>query len=273
VRLRRVRLRLRVRRGRPVSGAAADPGAPRVPARARPPWPDLPPAELCARQSERLAGMRSRLLRRAGIAHLGPVLDLGAGYGAATAELGRRSRGPVVALDRRPAPLRALGSAGAADTVAGDALALPFADRSFDLVFAQLLFLWVADLDRALAEVERVLRPGGILLAVEPDYGGAVEHPPEIAAAALWEAGLRRAGADPRVGRRLIARLRARGFAVEVDLPPSLPPPDPDRLDLLAGLVGEQETAPLRAAERALAPDEVVAYVPIFFITARPSFA
>jgi SAM-dependent methyltransferase len=250
VRVRRLRVRVRLRRRRAVT--ADDP-------------PDLPAPKLLARQAERLAGVRARLLRRVGIAHRGPVLDLGAGYGSVTGELGRRSRGPAIALDRRVAPLRRIDTAA----VAGDGAALPFRDGAFDLVFAQLVFLWITRLDAAVAEVARVLRPGGVLVAIEPDYGGAIEHPPAIATAALWEQGLARAGADPRVGRRLVVALRARGFEVAAELSAALPPVDDDRLTLLAGLVGEEAVAPLRAAERAVAAEQAIAYVPHFLLTAR----
>lgn len=208
--------------------------------------------------------MRARLLRRAGVAHLGPVLDLGAGYGAVTGELRRRSAGPVIALDRRRAPL----SRAEPPAVCADAAALPFADASFALVFAQLVFLWLPDLAAATAEVGRVLKPGGLLLAIEPDFGGAIEHPPAIAAAPLWRRGLEAAGANPDTGRHLATRLGAAGFSVQVELSPP-PAADPDRLELLAHLVGERAVAPIRAADRETPEQQKLAFVPYFFITAR----
>jgi malonyl-CoA O-methyltransferase len=49
--------------------------------------------------------------------------------------------------------------------VQADARALPFEDGSFDLVFSNLMLQWLLPPDRALAEMRRVLRPGGLLLA------------------------------------------------------------------------------------------------------------
>jgi malonyl-CoA O-methyltransferase len=49
--------------------------------------------------------------------------------------------------------------------VQADARALPFESASFDLVFSSLMLQWVQPLDAALAEIRRVLRPGGLLLA------------------------------------------------------------------------------------------------------------
>jgi ubiquinone/menaquinone biosynthesis C-methylase UbiE len=48
--------------------------------------------------------------------------------------------------------------------VEGDATALPFVDGLFDAVVSTQVFEYVADVDAALAEVARVLRPGGPLV-------------------------------------------------------------------------------------------------------------
>lgn len=200
--------------------------------------PELPPAELLARQSERLSGLRSRLLRRCGVAHLAPALDLGAGHGAVTPELSRRA-GLAFALDRRPEGLAGLRQ----PAIVADAEALPFADGSFGLVFAQCVFLWLRRPDAAAAEMARVLRDGGAVVAIEPDFGGLLEHPPEVALAEVWDAALRRAGADPHAGRALPARLVDLGLDVAVELLRGVGPVDRDRLELLAGL-------PLTEAER-----------------------
>jgi malonyl-CoA O-methyltransferase len=48
--------------------------------------------------------------------------------------------------------------------VQADARALPFGDASFDVVFSNLMLQWLAPPDAALAEMRRVLKPGGLLL-------------------------------------------------------------------------------------------------------------
>ena len=115
----------------------------------------------------------------------------------------RRSGGEVVALDCRQNVLASdPQSFAGADRVCGDALRLPFADGTFDLVFCQFTFLWI-DARSAVKEIHRVLQPEGVLVAIEPDYGGMMEYPPEIAARDLWITALNRAGADPCIGRKL----------------------------------------------------------------------
>lgn len=235
---------------------------------------DLPAPEMLAQQAQWLAPARGRLFRQISIARRKRVLDLGAGYGAVTGELVRRAGGPVVALDCAVAALQegAPAFAGAQRT-GGDARRLPFADAVFDLVFTQLTLLWVQPVTRALDEIRRVLRPGGTLVALEPDYDGMIEHPPEIAARDLWVSALERAGGNPLIGRALPGLLTARGFTVYVGLFESLYAPSAARFDFLRDL-------PLTAAE-ALALETIeleamvrhgpwaqVAHLPFFLITA-----
>jgi SAM-dependent methyltransferase len=120
---------------------------------------------------------------------------------------------------------------------------LPFADNTFDLVFCQLALLWMP-LPATVAEIGRVVQPGGAVVAIEPDYGGMIEYPARIATRELWIAGLQRAGADPYVGRKLPVLLAQQGFEIRTDLMSQLTAPVPERFDLLRGL-------PLTDAERA----------------------
>ena len=82
------------------------------------------------------------------------------------------AKGQVVALDMNPAMLavaRALPAPSGA-TVSwqeGNALALPFPDGIFDAIVSGFLLRNVADLGRALAEMLRVLKPGGRMVALD----------------------------------------------------------------------------------------------------------
>jgi malonyl-CoA O-methyltransferase len=91
------------------------------------------------------------------------VLDLGSGSGRYLRLL--RPRGPrlAVGLDLSFAML-ARATGGQAPVAQGDGLALPFADRSFDLVASGLMVGHVADLRHLLREAARVTRPGGVVV-------------------------------------------------------------------------------------------------------------
>ena len=96
------------------------------------------------------------------------ALDAGCGTGAFLLPLARRLApygATVIGLDLAEGTL---GQARASmqaeglpvDCVIGDVEALPFDDSSFDLVLANYMLYHVPDLDRAIAELRRVLRPG-----------------------------------------------------------------------------------------------------------------
>jgi SAM-dependent methyltransferase len=252
LRLRRLRVRMRLRRRRSVK-----------------PW--LPPLSVLEAQDAALAPMRSRIFRRIGIAHRSQVLDLGAGRGVVTGELKRRSRGTVVALDREPI----VAEAPADEHVVADAADMPFEAGRFDLVYAQYVFLWNdADARRRIAEeIARVLAKDGVLLAVEPDWGGALEHPEAIAIAPLVSAAIARAGGEPDVGRRLPSELREAGFEVRVEMAPEIEAPAAARFAALSGLLfTDAERAAALAAEdkdRELREGEKLVHVPQLFVTAR----
>lgn len=93
------------------------------------------------------------------------VLDLAAGTAVSTVELAR-SGAWCVAADFSLGMLRA-GSRRDVPKVAADALALPFADASFDAVTISFGLRNVADTDLALRELARVTRPGGRLVVCE----------------------------------------------------------------------------------------------------------
>lgn len=137
----------------------------------------------------------------------GQILDIGCGGGGNIARLLRRLPGcrvdgvdcskESVAMSRRV-------NARQADrcrVVPGDAMALPFADASYDAALAvETVYFW-PDLTGGLREVARVLRPGGALLVVtemsDPQKGavwsrscpGMTIYPPARLKAAMEAAG------------------------------------------------------------------------------------
>ncbi|MGW5435139.1 demethylmenaquinone methyltransferase [Nocardia asteroides] len=93
------------------------------------------------------------------------VLDLAAGTGVSTVELSK-SGAWCVAADFSQGMLSA-GRFRQVPMVAGDAMALPFADDSFDAVTISFGLRNVADIDLALREMLRVTKPGGRLVVCE----------------------------------------------------------------------------------------------------------
>jgi ubiquinone/menaquinone biosynthesis C-methylase UbiE len=104
------------------------------------------------------------------------ILELGAGTGSATMELARRAP-RITSLEYDHASARKLVARinrSSVTVIQGDAASLPFSDSTFSSVLAILMLhhLKSPDLqDRALSEVWRVLRPGGVFLAFDiSDY-------------------------------------------------------------------------------------------------------
>ncbi|QKT08372.1 demethylmenaquinone methyltransferase [Gordonia sp. X0973] len=93
------------------------------------------------------------------------VLDLAAGTAVSTVELAK-SGAAAIAADFSLGMLKA-GASRDVPKVAADALALPFADESFDAVTISFGLRNVNDVGLALSEMRRVLRPGGRLVICE----------------------------------------------------------------------------------------------------------
>ena len=235
--------------------------------------PSSPSARLLEHQASWLAPVRAGLLRRAAIAHRHTILDLGAGPGAVTAELARRGGGLVAAMDRLQEPLYEVSLSPALVRIVGDARSMPFANRSFELIFSQFTLLWVGKLVEAIGEMWRILSPGGEFCAIEPDYLGLIEYPPSIALADVWRSALSRCGAVCDVGRRLPGLLENQGFDVSVRLVDHLWPPSPLRFEMLRELPLEQEELVILAAAEARAAElegwQQIAHLPLFIINAR----
>ncbi len=90
------------------------------------------------------------------------ILEVGCGEG----ELAERliDDADVVAVDQSPRMVELTAERGV-DARVADAQELPFPDETFDVVLAAWMLYHVPDVDRALGEFARVLRPGGRLVA------------------------------------------------------------------------------------------------------------
>jgi malonyl-CoA O-methyltransferase len=112
-----------------------------------------------------------RLLEKLEIVKINPqfILDAGAGTGAAIPTLFKRyKKAQLVALDLSENMLNKSRQHGnflrSHHLVCADIEKLPFADNVFDLVYSSLSMQWCNDLNAALLEAKRVLKPGGLFV-------------------------------------------------------------------------------------------------------------
>lgn len=122
------------------------------------------------------AGLDGRW-RRAAVAAAEPrgadVLDIGCGTGDLSEEFRRAGARSVAGADFSAAMLaRARDKAAGGDWLQADALRLPFGDGTFDAVASAFVLRNLVDLPAAFAEMARVLRPGGRIVALD------ITHPP-----------------------------------------------------------------------------------------------
>jgi len=92
------------------------------------------------------------------------VLEVGCGWGELAEWIGRATGAEVVAVDLSQRMVDLARERGV-DARLGDVQGLEFDDGGFDVVVAAWMLYHVPDLDRGLAEIARVLRPGGTLVA------------------------------------------------------------------------------------------------------------
>ncbi len=93
------------------------------------------------------------------------VLEVGPGPGEVSERIRRELGACVIAIDVSERMVELARQRGV-DARVGDVQDLPFPDREFDLVVAAWVLFHLPELDRGLAEIARVLMPGGRLVAV-----------------------------------------------------------------------------------------------------------
>ena len=157
------------------------------------------------------------------------VLDIGTGPGLLAFDLARLvgDKGRVVALDNAPAMVAMakarLGALPQGEALAGQASELAFADGSFDAAVATQVYEYVADMPHALAQLHRVLKPGGRALILDTDWRSIVWHSSDKARMErmlrVWDDHL----ADPHLPATLGPLLSRAGFMVRrVEIVPML---------------------------------------------------
>jgi SAM-dependent methyltransferase len=145
------------------------------------------------------------------------ILDLGCGQGNTTRMLaGHFPNAATIGLDY-DAALIAQASANPDNSsgtrfLQADAARIPYAAASFDLVFTRYLLLHVPDPPGVIREMVRITRPGGFVVAYEPDCCMDFCFPPNAAVermSYLW----RNLFPHPLIGRELVHLFRSAGVA------------------------------------------------------------
>jgi SAM-dependent methyltransferase len=103
----------------------------------------------------------------AAVAAAGPkrILEVGCGWGELATRLAEATGAEVVATDLSPRMVELARERGIAAEIV-DVQALPFPDASFDVAVAAWMLYHVPNLEQGIAELARVVRPGGRLVAV-----------------------------------------------------------------------------------------------------------
>lgn len=158
------------------------------------------------------------------------ILDVGCGNGTAEVNLSRLHLTQVtlvavdLKVDRARDALAAVRSHNMrASFAAADACALPFADATFDSTFCVAVLQHISDVGAAVREIARVTRPGGRIVAVEPDNSARYFYSSSAVGMRAYElagqffsglTGGRGDATDPAVGPKLPALFASNGVGL-----------------------------------------------------------
>jgi len=150
------------------------------------------------------------------------LLDCGCGPGTISLGLAQAiAPGTVIGIDREASQIVIAAENAVKHAIANASFQqaniydLPFADESFDAVFSHALFEHLQEPPKALQEILRVLKPGGIVGLRSPDWSGFLIAPstPEVDQAMSYYKCLQQQnGGNLEIGRELRALLRKAGF-------------------------------------------------------------
>lgn len=153
------------------------------------------------------------------------AVDVGCGTGAEVRRLAGLvgPSGRAVGVEphaglRAEAQARAEEEGSTAEFVDGDALDLPFADGSVDVLRCERVFQHLPDPDGAAREIARVLAPGGRTALVDSDWATMVATPADPDVLRRYNESFWRRLPNPFAGRHLALQLRHAGLSVDPDV-------------------------------------------------------
>jgi arsenite methyltransferase len=196
------------------------------------------------------------------------VLDIGSGPDLLVAEMAEavRQSGRVTGLEISDSMLT-IGRRRCADPsireqvtfVKADAVTLPFPDGTFDVAVSTQVYEYVADLKAALAELHRVLRPGGRALIIDTDWDSIVWNATDQERMQRLLTAWTTRFADPHLPRTLASQLQVAGLQVRHRdvLVLFNPEYDPDTFSVANGEI----MADFAVAQHAMTRDEAQSWI------------
>lgn len=163
---------------------------------------------------------RERVRKMLGLESGDEVASIGCGPGFEPAEIGWAvgKEGQVYGIDRSEAMLalarERCGPLSQVTLSRGDALDLPMADESVDAAVAVQVFEYLEAVDTAVAELARILRPGGSAVVCDADFASLVWRSPNPERMARVLDAFDDHCQHPRLGSRLAPQLHGAGLTV-----------------------------------------------------------
>lgn len=173
-------------------------------------------------QAEDSRNYRYKLYEKVDLRNRRRILDVGCGTGAVTLDIAQYTQGDVIGIDidseKFKEAEKVLSSFPNVSLMQGDALDLPFEDETFDLVVFNIVLIYIKDQQRAVNEMARVTKEGGIVLAtLEPDYEKRIDYP-ECPYSPLILRRMESLGADLQTGRKLKFLFNNAGLKTEIGM-------------------------------------------------------
>jgi len=171
------------------------------------------------RQANWTRAYRNQIYRQIGLIKAKNLLEVGCGTGIITQELREKTSGKITAIDYDESMIE-IAKKNVIDVkfLLENVEKLSFKDKSFDFILCHYFLLWLANPKKAINEIARVCKQGGTFVALaEPDYGAWIEYP-EMELGKFHIKYLQKEGADPFIGRKILALFESAGFETELSV-------------------------------------------------------
>lgn len=158
--------------------------------------------------------IRQHLFNRAGATSGDEILEVGSGTGAILEKIASEGYPRLTGIDIDGKALNFTKRNNLHLKLAqADGHHLPFPTQTFNISLCHYLLLWVQKPERILAEMRRVTRSGGCLIAMaEPDHQARIDYPPPLdELGRLQTQSLQEQGADTAIGRKCRRYFRRQG--------------------------------------------------------------